>query len=166
MYVYICVYFYVCVLILYAKSEEKQSCHLIFIHDIADDGGAAAARRRCRWPAMRLVGQASKHACISFFCTLALNSLLHFLFALAQLKCSCRPCPRPRVADYIGRKRTFALGAFVFVVGALLMALATSFIMLIAGRVVTGLGVGVLGRGKSLCVRRHHTCDSSVFDNQ
>ncbi|KAF2304858.1 hypothetical protein GH714_039187 [Hevea brasiliensis] len=47
-----------------------------------------------------------------------------------------------RTSDYIGRRYTIVLAAATFLVGALLMGLAPSFIFLMAGRVVAGIGVG------------------------
>ncbi|KAF2303921.1 hypothetical protein GH714_024554 [Hevea brasiliensis] len=47
-----------------------------------------------------------------------------------------------RTSDYIGRRYTIVLAAVTFLVGALLMGLAPSFILLMAGRVVAGIGVG------------------------
>lgn len=47
-----------------------------------------------------------------------------------------------RTSDYIGRRYTIVLAAATFFIGALLMGLATSFLFLMAGRVVAGVGVG------------------------
>uniref|UniRef100_A0A2C9W5A1 Major facilitator superfamily (MFS) profile domain-containing protein n=2 Tax=Manihot esculenta TaxID=3983 RepID=A0A2C9W5A1_MANES len=47
-----------------------------------------------------------------------------------------------RTSDYIGRRYTIVLAAATFLIGALLMGLAPSFIFLMAGRVVAGIGVG------------------------
>jgi len=46
-------------------------------------------------------------------------------------------------ADKYGRKATLRLCAVLFLVGTALMALAPNYISLVAGRMVTGLGVGV-----------------------
>ncbi|WCJ42470.1 Major facilitator superfamily protein [Euphorbia peplus] len=47
-----------------------------------------------------------------------------------------------RTSDYIGRRYTIVLAAATFLIGAILMGLAPSFIALMAGRVVAGIGVG------------------------
>eukprot|EP00897_Mesotaenium_endlicherianum_P010491 jgi/Mesen1/9470/ME000063S08920 len=47
-----------------------------------------------------------------------------------------------RISDAFGRRRTVALSSVVFLAGALMMALAQSFPFLLAGRLVTGVGVG------------------------
>ena len=46
------------------------------------------------------------------------------------------------LADKIGRRPTAALACLLTVVGSLLMASASSYNSLLAGRIVTGLGVG------------------------
>ena len=43
-----------------------------------------------------------------------------------------------KVADYLGRKKAVAIASMVFLAGAILMAFAQSYAMLMAGRVVTG----------------------------
>jgi MFS transporter, SP family, solute carrier family 2 (myo-inositol transporter), member 13 len=48
-----------------------------------------------------------------------------------------------RVADVAGRRNTLAAADIVFIVGALCMAAAQSVDMLIVGRVLVGLGVGI-----------------------
>ncbi|KAJ1989678.1 hypothetical protein H4R33_001972 [Dimargaris cristalligena] len=52
------------------------------------------------------------------------------------------------LADRIGRKFSIVLGSVVFIVGAVLQTTATGVGMLIAGRIIAGLGVGIL----SMCV--------------
>ncbi|KAJ4822592.1 hypothetical protein Tsubulata_121922, partial [Turnera subulata] len=47
-----------------------------------------------------------------------------------------------RTSDYIGRRYTIVLAAATFLIGALLMGLAPSFLSLMAGRVIAGIGVG------------------------
>uniref|UniRef100_A0A453DGG8 Major facilitator superfamily (MFS) profile domain-containing protein n=1 Tax=Aegilops tauschii subsp. strangulata TaxID=200361 RepID=A0A453DGG8_AEGTS len=47
-----------------------------------------------------------------------------------------------RTADALGRKRTIGLAAAVFQAGALVMTLAPSFRVLIAGRLLAGIGIG------------------------
>jgi MFS family permease len=46
------------------------------------------------------------------------------------------------MSEQLGRRKTVALACLVFLAGGLLMALATTYEMLIVGRVVTGMGVG------------------------
>ncbi|KAF7813676.1 polyol transporter 5-like [Senna tora] len=47
-----------------------------------------------------------------------------------------------KTSDLIGRRYTIVLSAITFLLGALLMGLAPSFPVLLAGRVVAGIGVG------------------------
>jgi MFS family permease len=47
-----------------------------------------------------------------------------------------------RTSDYIGRRYTIVLAAATFLIGALIMGFAPSFLFLMAGRVVAGIGVG------------------------
>ncbi|EFJ26740.1 hypothetical protein SELMODRAFT_96378 [Selaginella moellendorffii] len=47
-----------------------------------------------------------------------------------------------KVADAVGRRKTMATAAAIFFVAALLMALSPSYAVLMAGRVLSGLGVG------------------------
>ncbi|PPS19650.1 hypothetical protein GOBAR_AA00913 [Gossypium barbadense] len=47
-----------------------------------------------------------------------------------------------KTSDYIGRRYTIVLAAATFLVGALLMGFAPSFPLLLAGRIVAGIGVG------------------------
>lgn len=48
-----------------------------------------------------------------------------------------------RLADRFGRRATLLLTAAIFVAGALVCALASSAAMLIAGRIVVGIGIGL-----------------------
>ncbi|KAK4280884.1 hypothetical protein QN277_012443 [Acacia crassicarpa] len=47
-----------------------------------------------------------------------------------------------KTSDSIGRRYTIILAALTFLIGSILMGLASSFILLMAGRVVAGIGVG------------------------
>lgn len=47
-----------------------------------------------------------------------------------------------RVADIIGRKRSFLFGTAIFVIGSLLEGLATNMIWLIIARGIMGIGAG------------------------
>lgn len=47
-----------------------------------------------------------------------------------------------RTSDWLGRRYTIVLAASTFLIGALLMGLAPSFLFLMAGRLVAGIGVG------------------------
>lgn len=46
------------------------------------------------------------------------------------------------ISDRIGRRYTVLIAAATFLIGAILMSLAPSFLFLVAGRVVAGIGVG------------------------
>ncbi|KAF8607787.1 general substrate transporter [Ceratobasidium sp. AG-I] len=48
------------------------------------------------------------------------------------------------LADHIGRKRTLQVGSLIAIVGCLLQCVAVNIGMLIAGRIVAGLAIGVL----------------------
>ncbi|ESW24826.1 hypothetical protein PHAVU_004G163600 [Phaseolus vulgaris] len=47
-----------------------------------------------------------------------------------------------KTSDWIGRRYTIIVAAGTFLIGAILMGLAPSFLFLMAGRVVAGIGVG------------------------
>ncbi|CAJ1951783.1 unnamed protein product [Sphenostylis stenocarpa] len=47
-----------------------------------------------------------------------------------------------RTSDWIGRRYTIMVAAATFLIGAILMGLAPSFLFLMVGRVVAGIGVG------------------------
>jgi MFS family permease len=49
-----------------------------------------------------------------------------------------------RVGDIIGRRKTILYGSCIFFVGGALQTFATTMAMMMAGRVVAGLGVGML----------------------
>jgi MFS family permease len=49
-----------------------------------------------------------------------------------------------RVGDIIGRKGTLLSGAVIFTIGGAIQTWTTGFYMMIVGRVVSGLGVGLL----------------------
>lgn len=48
------------------------------------------------------------------------------------------------MADYLGRKRSILVGGLLFAAGGALQAGALDYAMFIAGRVISGLGIGVL----------------------
>jgi SP family galactose:H+ symporter-like MFS transporter len=48
-----------------------------------------------------------------------------------------------KLADRFGRRKTLLATSFIFVAGALICALAPNFSVLVAGRVVVGLGIGL-----------------------
>ncbi|KAH7511912.1 probable polyol transporter 6 [Ziziphus jujuba] len=47
-----------------------------------------------------------------------------------------------KTSDYIGRRYTMVLAATAFLIGALLMGLAPSYLILLTGRIIAGIGVG------------------------
>lgn len=49
-----------------------------------------------------------------------------------------------RVGDIIGRRRTILYGSCIFFVGGALQTLATSMPIMMLGRIIAGLGVGML----------------------
>lgn len=49
-----------------------------------------------------------------------------------------------QVGDVIGRKGTLFIGAVVFTFGGAIQTFATSFGMMVVGRIVSGFGVGLL----------------------
>ncbi len=48
------------------------------------------------------------------------------------------------LADRMGRKKTMALTSFLFIIGATTIALSDSYMVLLWGRFISGLGVGVI----------------------
>lgn len=48
-----------------------------------------------------------------------------------------------RIADWLGRRRTLLITSIIFIVGAIICALAGSLQMLVAGRLIVGLGIGL-----------------------
>ncbi|KAF8511041.1 general substrate transporter, partial [Gautieria morchelliformis] len=48
-----------------------------------------------------------------------------------------------KLADSIGRKKTIILSGWIWVIGAILQCAAVNHGMLVAGRVITGLSVGL-----------------------
>lgn len=48
-----------------------------------------------------------------------------------------------RLSDAIGRKWTMAIGAIIFQIGGLIMTIARSFQILMVGRLLSGIGIGV-----------------------
>jgi MFS family permease len=49
-----------------------------------------------------------------------------------------------RIGDIIGRRKTILYGSCVFFVGGAMQSFATNMAMMMAGRVLAGLGVGML----------------------
>ena len=49
-----------------------------------------------------------------------------------------------RLGDIIGRRKTIFYGALIFVVGGTLQSFCSTFMIMILGRIVSGLGVGML----------------------
>ena len=49
-----------------------------------------------------------------------------------------------RVGDILGRKKSIFWGAFIFIIGGGLQTLATGMGTMVFGRVIAGLGVGIL----------------------
>lgn len=49
-----------------------------------------------------------------------------------------------RIGDLIGRRKTILYGSIVFFIGGALQAFSTGLPMMMAGRIVAGLGVGAL----------------------
>jgi len=49
-----------------------------------------------------------------------------------------------RMADLIGRKRTIEVTSFLLILGAALIALCDSYYILLLGRFITGIGVGII----------------------
>ncbi|KAJ8420391.1 hypothetical protein Cgig2_009661 [Carnegiea gigantea] len=52
------------------------------------------------------------------------------------------PSYRGRTSDTIGRKWGLAIGAIVFQVGGFIMTIAPSFLILMIGRLLAGIGIG------------------------
>ena len=52
------------------------------------------------------------------------------------------------VGDKLGRKRTLILGCVVLIIGSILMASCFEKVQMIIGRILTGIGVGLITSGK------------------
>ncbi|KAI5427578.1 hypothetical protein KIW84_032833 [Lathyrus oleraceus] len=48
------------------------------------------------------------------------------------------------IADFLGRRRELIVAALLYLVGALITALAPTFLVLVAGRLVFGIGIGLV----------------------
>jgi MFS family permease len=57
-----------------------------------------------------------------------------------------------RIGDIIGRRRTIWYGALIFVVGGIFQTCAWSMAIMIIGRVISGIGVGLLSYVPELIV--------------
>jgi MFS family permease len=57
-----------------------------------------------------------------------------------------------RIGDIIGRRRTIWYGALIFVVGGIFQTCAWSMPIMIIGRVISGIGVGLLSYLPSHCL--------------
>jgi len=65
------------------------------------------------------------------------NVLLRSLMTVSSLAVG-------RIGDIIGRRRTIWYGALIFVVGGVLQTCAWNMLIMIIGRIVSGVGVGLL----------------------
>lgn len=52
-----------------------------------------------------------------------------------------------KIGDIFGRRRTLFWGAFIFSAGGAIQTIASSFQMMVFGRIVSGFGVGFLSYG-------------------
>jgi MFS family permease len=71
---------------------------------------------------------------VGAFCVTPLDSVLTIVSSLAV----------GRIGDIIGRRRTIWYGALIFVVGGLLQTCAWGMSAMIVGRIISGVGVGLL----------------------
>lgn len=76
--------------------------------------------------------------------------------------CAVTALAAGRVGDIIGRKGTLFSGAVVFTIGGAIQTWSTGYYLMIAGRVVSGLGVGLLSY--VLSPERHFQVSSSDFE--
>jgi MFS family permease len=65
------------------------------------------------------------------------NVLLRSLMTVSSLAVG-------RIGDIIGRRRTIWYGALIFVVGGVLQTCAWNMLIIIMGRIISGVGIGLL----------------------
>lgn len=71
-------------------------------------------------------------------------TLQAFMVAIYELGCLAGALSNLWVGDKLGRKHTIALGGVIMMVGAILQTTAYSYAHMLVGRVVTGVGNGLL----------------------
>ncbi|XXG89142.1 hypothetical protein AAC387_Pa12g1216 [Persea americana] len=70
------------------------------------------------------------------------DTMSEILMGSINIYCLIGATVAGRISDWVGRRRTIFIAAVIFFVGALLMALASNFWVLMAGRFIAGIGVG------------------------
>ena len=66
------------------------------------------------------------------------------MVAILEIGAFCASLTVGRVGDIIGRKRTILYGSCIFFVGGALQTFAQSMVMMLLGRIIAGVGVGLL----------------------
>jgi MFS family permease len=76
---------------------------------------------------------------------LSLNAIsLSWLVTIFLLVSAILPVPFSKLADKIGRKKVFSLGIIIFILSTLLCYLATTGAVMMAGRLLQGVGSSML----------------------
>jgi len=66
------------------------------------------------------------------------------MVAILEIGAFCSSLVVGRVGDIIGRRKSILYGSMIFFVGGALQTLATSMAMMMLGRIIAGVGVGIL----------------------
>ncbi|ODV90316.1 hypothetical protein CANCADRAFT_12856, partial [Tortispora caseinolytica NRRL Y-17796] len=72
------------------------------------------------------------------------SAQLGTMVAILEIGALCSSLVVGRIGDIIGRRRTILWGAIIFVVGGAFQTIAARMFVLIIGRVISGVGVGLL----------------------
>ncbi|TFJ82553.1 hypothetical protein NSK_006137 [Nannochloropsis salina CCMP1776] len=115
---------------------------LLFGYDIGGSGGTfemAGFRRFFGWPAL---GDKSDPAWVA--------NQQGWITAMFSLGCIVGSLPSGFLTDFMGRKRCIIFLSFVFTVGAVIQLVPSGYQMLLAGRFISGVGVGGLSMAATL----------------
>ncbi|WOO81318.1 Sugar transporter STL1 [Vanrija pseudolonga] len=95
-------------------------------------------------------------------------TLQSLLIAIYELGCMAGALSNLWVGDKLGRRHTISLGGVIMIVGAAIQAGAVDYAMMLVGRVVTGLGNGLLTSTvpayQSECAKPHRRGQLVLFE--
>ena len=117
------------------KVKERCTAFLIFVIFVAAFGGFLYGYHT------GIISGALIYLTTSFHLSILQQGMVVSILLLGALFGALLAGP---LADKIGRKRTIAVTSSLFVIGAAVIALSESYEMVLLGRCVTGLGVGVI----------------------
>ncbi|GAB5036195.1 mfs sp sugar:h+ symporter [Nannochloropsis oceanica] len=115
---------------------------LLFGYDIGGSGGTfemAGFRNHFNWPAL---GDKSDPAWVA--------NQQGWITAMFSLGCIVGSMPSGALTDFLGRKKCIILLSFIFSVGAIIQLVPRDYAMLLAGRFLSGIGVGGLSMAATL----------------